>query len=78
MLSTFASTFPHLADLRDTLCAEPTPERAQEERDLARAERDAIAAFLAHPPQTNEVGRSAILMPGYAAVARATGLPSAL
>ena len=43
--------------------------------DVARAERVAIAAFLAHPPQTNEVGRSAILMPGYCEVARATGLP---
>lgn len=43
--------------------------------DVARAERDAIAAFIAHPPQTNEVGRSAILMLGYAEVARVTGLP---
>ncbi len=39
------------------------------------ANRDQIASFIAHPPQTNEVGRSAILMPGYAAIARATGLP---
>lgn len=40
-----------------------------------RDHRDDIAAFIAHPPQTNEVGRSAILMPGYAEVGRATGLP---
>lgn len=64
-----------------TMYATPTPsvwERSESAAlvdDVARAERDAIAAFLAHPPQTNEVGRSAILMPGYAAVARATGLP---
>jgi hypothetical protein len=43
--------------------------------DVARTHRDAIAAFISHPPQTNEVGRSAILMPGYAEIARATGLP---
>lgn len=52
-----------------------TAEAAALVGDVARAERDAIAAFVAHPPQTNEVGRSAILMPGYAEVARATGLP---
>src|SRR4029079_13903824 len=40
-----------------------------------RDHRDDIAAFIAHPPQTNEVGRSAILMPGYAEIARRTGLP---
>lgn len=39
------------------------------------AHRDAIAAFIAHPPQTNEVARSAVLMAGYAEVARVTGLP---
>ena len=30
---------------------------------------------ISRPPQTNEVGRSAMLMPGYAEVARRTGLP---
>jgi hypothetical protein len=43
--------------------------------DVARAHRDAIAAFIAHPPQTNEVARSAVLMAGYAEVARTTRLP---
>lgn len=43
--------------------------------DVARAHRDTIAAFIAHPPQTNEVARSAVLMAGYAEVARTTGLP---
>jgi hypothetical protein len=42
---------------------------------VACTRRDAIAAFISHPPQTNEVGRSAVLMPGYAEIARATGLP---
>jgi hypothetical protein len=31
--------------------------------------------WLARPPQTNEVGRSAVLLPGFQAIARATGLP---
>jgi hypothetical protein len=30
---------------------------------------------ISRPPQTNEVGRSAVLMPGYGEVARRTGLP---
>lgn len=37
-----------------------------------------LRAFLASAPQTNEVNRSAVLLPGYAAVARETGLPLAL
>lgn len=50
-----------------------------------RAVTDAIAAhepflldFLDHPPQTNETGRAAVLMLGFQAVARQTGLPLAL
>ncbi|HEX4113166.1 MAG TPA: DUF2332 family protein [Stellaceae bacterium] len=34
-----------------------------------------FAEYLASPPQTNEVGRSALLLPGFLAIARATGLP---
>ena len=34
-----------------------------------------VREVLASPPQTNEVGRSAILMPGYTEVANRTGLP---
>ena len=30
---------------------------------------------ISRPPQTNEVGRSAVLMPGYSDIARRTGLP---
>ena len=34
-----------------------------------------IAAFIASPPQTNEVGRSAVLLGGFLHIAAATGLP---
>lgn len=36
-----------------------------------------FAAFMAHEPQTNEVRRSACLLPGFLTVAAATGLPLA-
>lgn len=41
-------------------------------RDPAR-----FAGFMAHEPQTNEVRRSACLLPGFLTVAQATGLPPA-
>lgn len=34
-----------------------------------------VRDVLSRPPQTNETGRSAVLMPGYAEIARRTGLP---
>lgn len=34
-----------------------------------------VQDILSGPPQTNETGRSAVLMPGYAEIARHTGLP---
>jgi hypothetical protein len=37
-----------------------------------------LSAWLDHPPQTNETGRSAVLLPGFLAIARETGLPLAL
>jgi hypothetical protein len=37
-----------------------------------------IAEFLKSPPQTNEVGRSGVLINGFLEVARATGLPLAM
>jgi hypothetical protein len=46
--------------------------KAAIERDPAR-----FAAFLAHEPQTNEVRRSACLLPGFLTVAAETGLPLA-
>jgi hypothetical protein len=39
------------------------------------AEGDRFAAFMAHEPQTNEVRRSACLLPGFVTLARETGLP---
>ena len=36
-----------------------------------------VADYLRLPPQTNEIGRSAVLLGGFAAIARATGLPLA-
>ncbi|HET9976819.1 MAG TPA: DUF2332 family protein [Burkholderiaceae bacterium] len=40
-------------------------------------QRDVVAAYLGVAPQTNEIGRSAALLGGFATVARATGLPLA-
>jgi hypothetical protein len=37
-----------------------------------------LSAWLDNPPQTNETGRSAVLLPGFLAVSRETGLPLAL
>ena len=37
-----------------------------------------ICAFLDSPPQTNETGRSAVLLPGFLEIARRTQLPLAL
>ena len=37
-----------------------------------------LSAWLDSPPQTNETGRSAVLLPGFLQIARETGLPLAL
>jgi hypothetical protein len=42
---------------------------------VARDDRPRLAAFMAHEPQTNEVLRSACLLPGFLTVAAASGLP---
>jgi hypothetical protein len=39
------------------------------------ANADFVRSILARPPQTNEIGRSAVLMPAYARIAKLTGLP---
>ena len=39
--------------------------------------RDRVEDYLRSPPQTNEIGRSAVLLGGFATIARATGLPLA-
>lgn len=47
-------------------------------REIERAvvaNTDFVRSILSRPPQTNEIGRSAILMPAYARIAVATGLP---
>lgn len=44
-------------------------------RALLRTHREAVEDFLSHPPQTNEVGRSAVLFGGFLRIARDTGLP---
>ncbi|MEC9347500.1 MAG: DUF2332 family protein [Pseudomonadota bacterium] len=43
-----------------------------------RAHGPFLLDFLDHPPQTNETGRSAVLMLGFQEVARRTGLPLAM
>jgi len=40
-----------------------------------RTNLDFVRDVLTRPPQTNETGRSAVLMPGYATIAKETGLP---
>ena len=42
---------------------------------LARARRDELVAFIASPPQTNEVRRTLCLLGGFTTVAAETGLP---
>ncbi len=43
--------------------------------EATAANRAFVEDILSGPPQTNETGRSAVLMPGYAEIARRTGLP---
>jgi len=48
---------------------------AREIEAAVSANLDVVRDTISRPPQTNEVGRSAVLMPGYAEIARRTGLP---
>ena len=48
---------------------------AREVEAVVRANEDFVRDVLSGPPQTNETGRSAVLVPGYAEIARRTGLP---
>ncbi len=43
--------------------------------DVVRDHHSAIRDFLVSPPQTNEVGRSGVLVGGFLEIAKATGLP---
>jgi hypothetical protein len=45
--------------------------------DAIERHRGQVAEYLRVAPQTNEVGRSAVLLPGFAAIASETGLPLA-
>lgn len=46
-------------------------------RAALHVHRERVAAVLQSAPQTNEVGRSAVLLGGFATIAQATGLPLA-
>src|SRR5258706_12136444 len=48
---------------------------AREIEAAVSANLEIVRDTISRPPQTNEVGRSAMLMPGYAEIARRTGLP---
>lgn len=51
---------------------------AQAVRNALRVHRERVAEYLRRPPQTNEIGRSAVLLGGFATIAARTGLPLAL
>jgi hypothetical protein len=51
------------------------PAIAREIGSAVTANVDFVRSILARPPQTNEIGRSAVLMPAYARIAALTGLP---
>lgn len=68
-----AGTLPHLAVAYPP---NPLPEQDFIAERVAAALADArLLPWLDSPPQTNEVGRSGVLMPGLMAVTAATGLP---
>lgn len=52
-----------------------SPAIAREIENAVKANVGFVRSILARPPQTNEIGRSAVLMPAYARVANLTGLP---
>jgi hypothetical protein len=47
-------------------------------RNALRVHRERVAEYLCRPPQTNEIGRSAVLLGGFAMIAARTRLPLAL
>ena len=47
-------------------------------RNALSMHRERVADYLRRPPQTNEIGRSAVLLGGFATIAARTGLPLAL
>lgn len=70
---------------RDPALAAAYPPNAIDDEALSAAVADALkrhdavlSASLGSAPQTNEIARSAMLLPGFLAIARETGLPLAL
>jgi hypothetical protein len=61
------------------LCYPPNPPTIEQFRtvvlDGVREHQSFIRAFLSSPPQTNEVGRSGVLVGGFLQIAKETGLP---
>ena len=47
-------------------------------RSVVQEQAGFVHEFLRHPPQTNEVGRSAVLLPGWLEIAARTGYPLSL
>lgn len=69
MAPTLAAVYPGGADAGDPAALEPAVSGALE------AHAEFVLRFVERPPQTNEVGRSAVLLGGFLTVAAATGLP---
>lgn len=69
--ATLAALYPPHSERFDAQAA-PAAIAAALQRHRTR-----VDAYLRSPPQTNEIGRSAVLLGGFAAIARATGLPLA-
>lgn len=66
---------PALARHYPSVGGEPGPDLWPAFRAVLEEHTDELRDLVRHPPQTNEVGRSAALLTGYATVARQTALP---
>jgi hypothetical protein len=73
-----AGRVPYLAMHYPPHAAPEAGQLAASLRQALREYADHVLAFLDRPPQTNEVGRSAILIGGLLTIAAQTGLPLAL
>lgn len=66
---------PALARHYPSAGGEPGPDLWSTFRAVIEEHKEELRQLVSHPPQTNEVGRSASLLTGYATVASQTGLP---
>lgn len=67
---------PELALYYPSVGGDPSRDGMQDTfRSAVAANRDALPSLIDQPVQTNEVGRTAALAPGFLVVARTTGLP---